>query len=92
MFPDDKRMRSQVFNYRSGRHNVIEVSSLTCDALNSNTAKTLAATSDPTPVRVTLDQAGVRYFACSVGDHCDEGQIIQVTTSGGAGFCLFLTL
>ncbi len=88
----DELLSSQVFNYKSGRHNVIEVASLTCSALDSNSAKTLAATSDPTPVRVTLDSAGVRYFACSVGDHCDEGQIIQVTTNAGADHAILRDL
>ncbi len=72
----------QVFSYRSGAHNVIEIPSLSCGALSSNGAKTLASQSAPTPVRVPLTQPGVRYFACSVSDHCDEGQLIQVTTLG----------
>ncbi len=83
-FSHNELLLSQVFNYQSGRHNVMEVASLSCSALASNSAKTIAATSDPTPVRVTLDAAGLRYFACSVGDHCDEGQLIQVTTNAGS--------
>ena len=74
----------QVFNYQSGAHNVIEIPALSCDALKSNNARTLASQSAPTPVRVPLSQPGVQYFTCSVADHCEEGQLIQVTTAGAS--------
>lgn len=73
----------QVFNYRSGAHNVIQIPTLSCSAFSSNDAVTLAARQAPTPVRVPVNQSGVFNYACSVGDHCSEGQLIQVTVSGG---------
>ena len=74
----------QVFNYRSGAHDVIQTPTLSCSALGSNDAKTLAARQAPTPVRVPVDQARIFNYACSVGDHCDSGQLVQITVSGDA--------
>ncbi|KAK9822961.1 hypothetical protein WJX74_009235 [Apatococcus lobatus] len=68
-----------VFNYKSGRHNVMQTSSLSCSALSQ--AKSLAATNDPTPIRVPLTAAGPTYYACSVEDPCDDGQLVQVNTT-----------
>ncbi|KAK9822917.1 hypothetical protein WJX74_004451 [Apatococcus lobatus] len=73
-----------VFNYRSGAHNVIQIPTLSCSALSSSSANTLAARQAPTPVRIPVNQTGVFNYACSVGDHCDAGQLIQITVSGGS--------
>ena len=78
-----------MFNYRSGAHNVIEIPADNCDALSSNAAKTLASQSAPTPVRVPRTQPGVQVFACSVSDHCDEGQHVQVTTLGQGTYLVY---
>ena len=74
------RVVEQVFNYKSGRHNVMDIPKLDCSTLPQ--AKVLAATADPTPVRVPLTATGDTFYACSVSDHCvEDGQLVQVTTS-----------
>ena len=57
----------------------MQISELNCSALSSS--KVLAATADPTPVRVPLTASGQTFYACSVDDHCDDGQLLQVNTA-----------
>ncbi|PRQ46336.1 putative Blue (type 1) copper binding protein [Rosa chinensis] len=37
-----------------------------------------------TPVNVNLISAGSRYFICTVGDHCEQGQKVTITVGSSS--------
>ena len=71
-----------VFEYESS-HNVYELpAGLTecpTDFFQSGRVATLRGDENASPLSISLNQAGVRTFACEVGDHCAMGQIVSVT-------------
>lgn len=67
-----------VFNYEAF-HDIYAMPSMTCD-FHVDGAVKLANVTD-SPYRHTATEAGVLYFACSIGlgVHCSDGQLVKVT-------------
>lgn len=70
----------------SGTHDLWEIPSLACPSAfaNGTGITQLAPSSRGGSKTVQFSSAGVRYFSCSVGDHCEDGQLIAVYVGGVA--------
>ncbi|XP_019168852.1 PREDICTED: umecyanin-like [Ipomoea nil] len=72
-----------VFNFITGRHDVLEVAKDSFDACTTDNAIGTSLTDGP--AHVTLNSTGDHYYICTFGTHCKLGQKLAVTASGGNG-------
>ncbi|ERN03723.1 hypothetical protein AMTRI_Chr05g74410 [Amborella trichopoda] len=68
-----------IFDFRTGSHNVIQVEKAGYESCSS-TAPIRSFTEGP--ATVTLE-AGIHYFLCGVGTHCNSGQKVTISVSAG---------
>ena len=69
----------------SGTHNVYKMASKTAyDNCDFTGATNQGSTS---PVAVSISEAGVTYYACKVGSHCQANQKIMITTASEGNYC-----
>ena len=64
-----------VFYFSANRHDVVKVPKATYDSCSDDNLNIISTA----PTFVTLNETGIHYFICSVGDHCEEGQKMAVT-------------
>ncbi len=71
-----------VFEY-SNSHNVYELpagmTECPTDFFQSGRVARLRGDENASPLSISLNEDGVRTFACEVGNHCVSGQIVTVT-------------
>lgn len=72
-----------VFNFVTGRHDVLQVPKDSFDACTTDNAIGTSLTDGP--AHVTLNSTGDHYYICTIGNHCKLGQKLAVTVSGGSG-------
>lgn len=62
----------------SGTHDLWEIPSLSCPSAfaNGTGISQLAPSTRGGSKTVEFKTAGTRYFACSVGDHCEDGALL----------------
>ncbi|KAJ8774756.1 hypothetical protein K2173_017202 [Erythroxylum novogranatense] len=70
------------FNFQTNEHDVLQVQKTSFDACTSTDAIGDAVTTGPT--NITLASAGVHYYICTIGRHCQFGQKLDITVSSGA--------
>ena len=71
----------QVFNYNPSAHDVYRLPSGACN-FDSSAVRVDAGSS---PARVTLDQPGTYWYACSKPGHCDGGMLQKVVVEAAVG-------
>ncbi|KAI3853033.1 hypothetical protein MKX03_033056 [Papaver bracteatum] len=67
-----------VFNFRTGAHDVAEVSKDqfdNCTDPNQNSVKTEG------PANIKLTSTGLHYFICTIGPHCENGQKLAINVT-----------
>ncbi|GER48434.1 NtEIG-A1 protein [Striga asiatica] len=72
-----------VFNFVTGRHDVVQVPQASYTACTGN-----AAIGSPImngPANVTLNTTGNHYYICTFGSHCQQGQRLSITVSPSTG-------
>ncbi|XP_016492823.2 cucumber peeling cupredoxin [Nicotiana tabacum] len=72
-----------VFNFMTNTHDVLQVPKASFDGCSSQNAIGSAIMSGP--ANVTLDSAGERYYICTFGRHCQNGQKLAITVSSSTG-------
>ncbi|OVA06377.1 Plastocyanin-like [Macleaya cordata] len=71
-----------VFMFRTGVHNIIEVSK---EDFDTCTDKKVVQMLYKGPTVMELNELGDHYFYCGVGTHCEAGQKISITVTKGPG-------
>ncbi|XP_047974932.1 cucumber peeling cupredoxin-like [Salvia hispanica] len=66
-----------VFNFMTNEHDVVQVPKASYDACSEDNAIGNIITTGP--ANITLDNAGERYYICSIGGHCGAGQKLSIT-------------
>ncbi|CAH9106761.1 unnamed protein product [Cuscuta europaea] len=70
------------FDFKSGEHNVVEVSRDSFETCTTNIA--ISAPITDGPARLTLNSTGDHFYICSVGSHCLLGQKLAITVVSDA--------
>lgn len=67
-----------VFNFATGAHDVATVTKLNYDDCDDDMPIALVSAG---PASINLTTAGMNYFICTIGDHCEGGQKLAVNVS-----------
>ncbi|KAL3343254.1 hypothetical protein AABB24_027018 [Solanum stoloniferum] len=68
-----------VFNFTTGRHDVLQVEETSFDGCNSQNAIGTAIMAGP--ANITLNSTDDHYFICTFGRHCQGGQKLKISVS-----------
>ncbi|XP_031129422.1 umecyanin-like [Ipomoea triloba] len=69
-----------VFNFMTGKHDVLEVAKESFDACTTD--KAIGSSLIDGPAHVILNTTGDHYYICTIGTQCKLGQKLAVTVSG----------
>ncbi|KAF5184152.1 cucumber peeling cupredoxin-like [Thalictrum thalictroides] len=70
-----------VFNFRTGQHDVAEVTKANYDSCNSASPLFIQSTG---PANVTLGTSGEHYYICTFGTHCQNGQKLAIVVESSS--------
>ncbi|KAH0762831.1 hypothetical protein KY290_018904 [Solanum tuberosum] len=68
-----------VFNFTTGRHDVLQVEETSFDGCNSQNAIGTAIMTGP--ANITINSTDDHYFICTFGTHCLGGQKLEISVS-----------
>jgi hypothetical protein len=73
------------FTWAAGEHDVWSLPSAECDFGKTNAGAAELAAADAGAYTWTAAAPGVVRVACSISDHCSEGQLLEITVKAAAG-------
>lgn len=72
---------SAAFNFRTGAHDVTQVTKEAYDACNGTNPISHKTTG---PANITLNATGEHYYICAVPGHCSAGQKLSINVTGAS--------